>query len=184
MDQLEKRIQALREEMDRVERPDRRTMWEEIQRQQGLTPIKSSRQTWRGFAMGAAASVAVLLIAGVSWWAYQQMNTKHTAIAVNLPPQWQKEQQEYQQLIENKMQSLRLENIDKNAYREVLQELEHLDSMQLLFQQELPALPKDDRTILILMRYYEQKIRILEILSKEIQIQQNEKERKHTDQSI
>ncbi|MDX1943367.1 MAG: hypothetical protein SFU99_22570, partial [Saprospiraceae bacterium] len=101
MDKLEKRIQELRGELESVEQPDRAKIWAEVQRQQGLKPINTSRQTMRGFWMGVAASVAVLLVAGAGWWAYQNSITAPTPIAVNLPPQWAQEQQEYKQLIEN-----------------------------------------------------------------------------------
>lgn len=184
VDKLEKRIQELRGELESVEQPDRAKIWAEVQRQQGLTPINTSKQTMRGFLMGVAASVAVLLVAGAGWWVYQNAVTEPTPVAVNLPPQWAQEQQEYKQLIENKKQELRLENIDRDAYREVLKELEEIEKMQQAFEEELLTLPKDDKTIQTLMRYYEQKIRILEILSKEIQIKQHEEARNDTNQSI
>ncbi|MBK7873293.1 MAG: hypothetical protein IPJ74_22780, partial [Saprospiraceae bacterium] len=124
MNNLEKRIRDLREELDAIEQPDRAKIWAEVQRQQGLKPINTSRQTMRGFLMGVAASVAVLLVAGAGWWVYQNSIAEPNQVAVNLPPQWAQEQQEYKQLIENKKQELRLENIDRDAYREVLKELE------------------------------------------------------------
>lgn len=184
MDKLEKRIGELRQELDAVEQPDRAKIWAEIQRNQGLVPISKARQTMRGFWMGVAASIAVLLVAGAGWMAYQYWNLSPNEVAVNLPPQWEQEQRQYQQLVENKMEELRLENIDRDAYRDVLKELEEIEQMQQEFEKELPALPKDDKTIQTLLRYYEQKIRILEILSREIQLKQHEEERNDTDQSI
>ncbi|MFN7118688.1 MAG: hypothetical protein ACK4TA_17955 [Saprospiraceae bacterium] len=175
MDKLEQRIAALREELEQVEQPDRAAIWGGVQRKMG-TPARRFYQhpSWRA----VAASVAILLIASAGWWAHRLLYGYSEDITLtHLSPEWQKEIKYYQQLVNEKERTLHLENIDRDAFSEVLRELESLDSVQAEFRQDFRALPKDERTVQTLLRYYEQKIRILELLTKEIQIKQNEQER-------
>lgn len=175
MDKLEQRIQAIRDELEQIEEPDRAAIWGGVQRKIGVRVRLFYQRQW---VRTLAASVAILLIAGAGWWAHLWFYSNADEIQVaGLSPQWQQEVQHYQQLVNNKERELRLENIDKDVFGEVLRELKSLDSVQTEFRADFQALPKNERTVETLLRYYEQKIRILELLSKEIQIKQNEKER-------
>lgn len=172
---MEQRIQELRKELEEIEQPDRAAIWGGVQQKMGMKPRRFYQNPW---LRAVAASVAILLIAGAGWWAHRLLYGYTNDIPLaNLSPKWQKEVEQYQQVVNEKEEALHLENIDRNAYGEVLRELESLDSVQAQFKEDFRALPKDEKTIQTLLRYYEQKIRILELLSKEIQIKKNEQER-------
>lgn len=175
MKELEQRIAALQEELEQVEQPDQAAIWGGVQRRLGRKPRRFYQNQW---LQAIAASVAIIVIAGAGWWAHRLLYGSSDQLSVtNLSPRWQQEVQQYQQIVDHKERELRLENIDKDAFGEMLKELESLDSVQSEFRQDFQALPKDERTVQTLLRYYEQKIRILELLSKEIQIKKNEQER-------
>lgn len=182
MDKLERQIQNLREELDGVEQPDREAIWAGMQaRMKPEARVVSFYQ--RPFVAMVAASIAVVLIAGAGWFAHSIFGGSETADELAYAPEFKVMEEHYEQLIADKKQALRLENIDKDAYAEVLKELEEVEQMQQQYKEELSSLPKDERSVQTLLRMYEQKIRILEILSKEIQIKKNEKER-NSEQSI
>lgn len=174
MAKFEQRIEAFREELEQIEQPDRAAIWGGVQRKLGVQSRSFYPSPW---ARVGAASVIILLIAGAGWWAYFWFNNAKDVPIANLSPQLQQKVQRYQDLVKNKERELHIDNINKNTFSEVLRELESLDSVQMEFRADFQALPKDERTVQTLLRYYEQKIRILELLSKEIQIKQNEKER-------
>lgn len=175
MDQLERRIWELGEELEQIEQPDQQAIWSGVQQRLGMKPRRFYQNPW---LRAIAASVAIILIASAGWWAHRLLYGYSEQIPMtNLSPQLQAEIQQYQQLVDQKERELRLENIDRDAFGEVLLELESLDSVQAEFRQDFQALPKNERTVQTLLRYYEQKIRILELLSKEIQIKKNEQER-------
>lgn len=176
MDNLEKRIQEMREALDHVEQPDREAIWAGVQQQ--MQPqtrvIPFYKRRW---VQVVAASVIIALIAGAGWFAHDILGGASRDANLAFSPEFQAMEKQYQLLIKHKKEELRLENIDKDAYREVLQELEEIERMQEQYKEELSSLPQDERNIQTLLRMYEQKIRILEILNKEIQIQKNEQNR-------
>jgi len=175
MDNFEKRIQDMREALDHVEQADREAIWAGVQErmkpQARVVPFYQRR-----FVRVIAASMLIVLIAGAGWFAHSIFGGAQSQ-GVAYSPELQAMERQYQQLIEYKKKELRLENIDKDAYREVLAELEEVERQQEQYKQDWSKLPQDERNIQTLMRMYEQKIRILEILAKEIQIQKNEKDR-------
>lgn len=175
MDSFEKRIEALRAALQEIEQPDRAAIWGGVQQKMGMKPRRFYQNPW---LRAVAVSAAIALVASAGWWAHRLLYGYAEPIPVaNLSPKWQQEVEQYQQMVNEKERELRLENIDRDAYGEVLKELESLDSVQAQFNEDFRALPKNDRTVQTLLRYYEQKIRILELLSKEIQIKKNEEER-------
>jgi len=67
--------------------------------------------------------------------------------------------------------------LDTLAFSEVLQELKALDGEYAHWTKEVPQYVREQELLEFLQRHYEQKIRILEILSKEIENKAHHEER-------
>ena len=84
-------------------------------------------------------------------------------------PEFAEQEADYQQLIAQKEDALKLEELDKAAFSEIFKELKLLEEIHKEYLQDLPHYEKNDRLVNTLMRYYERKIKILERLSREIE---------------
>ncbi len=175
MDPLEKRIDQLQDALQAVEQPDREAIWKGIL----LTPtVKNQpfyRQQWKWMV------VTGLLILGSSYLGYWYSETKKSPQKeidlADLPLEYQIKVRQYQTLVGQKEAILHINRPAGSVAAEELQELQLLDSIQQVFLADFKALPKNERTIQRCLIYYEQKIRILELALKEIQIHKHEKER-------
>ena len=172
MDPLEQRIKALQDDLQQVEQPDQLAIWNRIAT---TRPVKSRRLPPRHW-MAAAALVLVGACLGY-WWHAVQSRPDNTASLADMPPEWQARVQEYQVLIGRKEQALQLNRPRGSTASDEFQELQLLDSLHRAFMADFAALPKDQRTEERLLHYYEQKIRILELILKATQIRQHEEER-------
>ncbi len=171
-DRFRNSIQALRDELDQVEQPDRAALWRRIQPQ---LPAKHRRMPAPAFLYGVAATVLFLLIAG--WWVVYGNYSEAAQLHAKLPAARRPELDRHFRLLQQKEQELQLTQLDRTAYRQWFAELATLDSLHGEYSADFNSLPKDDRTADLVLQHYEQKIRILELFSKEIQLQQHEKER-------
>jgi hypothetical protein len=175
MDALEKRLVELQDELQSVEQPDRQAIWNGISRPVATKPTSALGRIGRWLAW---AFLFLLIGATLGYWLFQKTPEQAGAFALeDLSPASQVELRRYERLAQDKEQAVRV-NLPKGATDEgALTELQLLDSLHRQFLSDFPALPKDDRTTQHYLHYYEQKIRILELLLKEIKIQQNEQER-------
>lgn len=172
MDPLEKRFAALQEQFEQVEQPDRQAIWARIQHP---APLKATRPVWQRLL---AACILLLVGVGIGWWWQQSASaTREAAFLASLPPKAQAQIQQYQTLVRHKEMALQTYSAGGAAVPGDLTELQALDSLQQVFWDDVQALPKDEHTAQLYLRYYEQKIRILELVLKEIQIHEHEKER-------
>lgn len=172
MDPLEKRIKDLQDELQQVERPDRLHIWNGVTRR----PPTQSRWPW---AWAAAAILLLALGAGLGyWWSQAHRPQVKAADFADLPPEWQAKIRAYQTQIDHQEKTLQVNRPGGVAAADELRELHLLDSLQQTFLADFEALPKDDyRTAERCLHYYEQKIRILELILKEVQIRKHEEER-------
>ncbi|MCC6283160.1 MAG: hypothetical protein IT262_21310 [Saprospiraceae bacterium] len=172
MDPIEKRIDALREQFEQVEQPDRDAIWQRIQRP---LPLQASRPRWHWLA---AACVLLLVGIGIGlWWPQRPPASGEAAFLAGLPPEWQQQIRQYQDQARHKELVLQTYSSKGTPVPGDIHELQVLDSLQQVFWDDFRALPKDEHTAQLYLRYYEQKIRILELVLKEIQIHEHEKER-------
>lgn len=176
MDPLEKRIKELHDELQQVEQPDRLAIWNGIGRRPPLQAQTSRRPAW---IWSAAAAVLLLIGAGAGFW-WSESRHRHAEIAgINeLPPEWQAKVQEYQLLVGRREKSLRQSSPDAFMASDEFRELQVLDSLQQTFLADFEALPKDQRTAERYLHYYEQKMRILELIIKEIEIRKHEEQKR------
>lgn len=175
MDPLEKRISALQDALQKVEQPDRQAIWNSISRP---VVVKKHWIKQRWWIWVALAAVFLIIGARLGYWWSQTASAPPEDLALEaLSPELQAEVHQYERLVSTKEQVLRV-NLPKGAALTAdLDELELLDSLHAQFLSDFPALPKDERSAQRYLHYYEQKIRILELLLKEIQLQKNEQER-------
>ena len=188
MDNLKKHITKNRTELDRIESPDMEKIWAGIQSEmqsdttifkKNNTHLKKSGQLFvfktKGkrfslWGLTAAASVALLIGLGMGY--LMKAETPSVAREFNLAdyaPELKQEEDVYRQLVSQKMSELDIEHLDKEAFADVLGELEQLDNEYTNWTKDVPQYVHEQELLEFLSRYYEQKIRILEILSKEIE---------------
>lgn len=176
MSNLEKHILENRDELDRIEEAPVLRMWNEVEKQLPHS-AKAAKQRWLVWRIAAA----VLLLVGVGVGSYF-IGINDQPPAPNLAeiaPDFAAQEQQLQLEVAQRMDALDIEKLDRRLYREVLKELDELEKIHRETLKDLPVQGNDQRVIRTLLRYYEQKIRILELLSKEIENQKRHEERNH-----
>ena len=176
---LKKNIQKHRAELDRIEMPDKAKIWAKIQVDLSDSvehrplekPHKGRRFTL--WSLGVAASVALMLGIGLGYWMKVDTDSTDGFNLADYAPELEQQEQAYQQLVASKMSELNIKNIDKAAFAEIFEELENLDQEYDNWTKDVPQYIHEQELIEFLSRHYEQKIRILEILSKEIEKKAN-----------
>lgn len=176
MDPIERRIKDLQNELEQVEQPDRLAIWN------GITSAKPVKTGWMQPlpTRWIAAAAIALLLTGIGlgyWWNENRRHRPDTAVLADLPPQWQAKVREYQILVGRREQAVHVNAPRGAVLADELRELQLLDSLQQVFLADFESMPKDDRTAARCLHYYEQKIRILELILKEIQIRKHEAEK-------
>lgn len=175
MDALEKRIKALQEPLEAVETPDAQAIWAGIR-----TLPEQPRPWWRKpwwWVVGAVALLGSGVGLGVWWNESQHQQPAPAAMAEALPEAWRSKAAAYQQLVSHQENHLRSLLPEQTEFQIETSELELLDSLQRSFMADFQTLPKDEKTAARYLHYYEQKIRILELIIKEIQLRKNETEK-------
>jgi len=169
MDHFDKRISEIREDLNRIERPDHQLIWNRLQQQRRK---RTTRRNW----LAAAAAVAVLLISATL--IREKLNHSPEIAALTLLSLEQRaEIVRCRQLIDEKERIIATAVKDGENYAEWQHELKTLETDQERFIRDLATLPKDERYAETLVRFYVQKVRILELFIKKIDIQSDEKER-------
>ena len=169
--QIDKRKLTQTGKQQNIEPIDKDALWDKIQAQRGLPPAKDGWRIQLGqyWQWSIAASVALLIIAAVAFWPKQQNNSNYTL--ADFFPEYTAEAQRYQQLIKEKKSDLSFSDLDPSKYQDIFNELALLEEIHQGFLQDLPAYGDEERLLQILTKYYEQKIKMLDRLSREIQKQ-------------
>lgn len=169
MDHFEQRIGAIRNELNQIEQPDHQLIWNRLQQQRRR---RSARRNW----WAAAAAVAVLLISATL--IREKLHQSPEIAALTLLSLEQRETIVHcRQVIAEKERIIKAATQGSDNYAEWEHELETLEADQKRFISDLATLPKDERYAETLVRFYVQKVRILELFTKKIDIQSDEKER-------
>ena len=190
MDNLKKHIKQHRAELDKIEAPKTDKIWAGIQGElQKDAPVirktpnklrvasaKSSRR-FTLWTIAAAASVALLIGVGLGYFMTPTTANNQDFNLANYAPEAAEQANNYQRLVANKKAELDFQNLDTLAFSEVLQELKALDGEYAHWTKEVPQYVREQELLEFLQRHYEQKIRILEILSKEIEKKAHHEER-------
>ncbi|MBL7828196.1 MAG: hypothetical protein JNJ57_16310 [Saprospiraceae bacterium] len=177
MDALEKRIQDLQQALENVEIPDEQAIWS------GIKTLPETKRPWWHKPGWWVAFALVLLGTGAGlgyWWNESTHQQREPVLMAELPEPWQQKAADYQKLVsehELEMRALLTNNSDLPSETA---ELELLEQMHRDFMSDFQTLPKDEKTASRYLHYYEQKIRILKLIIKEIQLRKNETEKQRT----
>ena len=187
MDNLKKHIKEHRTELDQIEVPNMDKLWGGIQGALGQQMTSSEGEESNAekrklrvvakktngrftlWAMAAAASIALLIGVGIGQLMMPKTEVKSEFNLADYAPAAAERANNYQRLVADKKAAINFQNIDTLAFSEVLQELKALDGEYEHWTTEVPQYVREQELLEFLQRHYEQKIRILEILSKEIE---------------
>jgi len=187
MDKLKKHIDENREELDHIEQPDLTKIWAGVQAELAkdqasedkdidfeskTTPLIVAAKKGRRFtlwAIATAASFAMLIGLGIGYLMKPNVKMPSEFNLANYAPDLVEEATTYRQLVDAKMTEINFQDIDTVAFTEILQELKELDGEYEHWTKDVPKYVHEQELLEFLQRHYEQKIRILEILSKEIE---------------
>lgn len=194
MDRLEKYIEEHRDELDHIEQLDADALWVRMQQPQARVHKLSERkqhgwqlQVGRNWLLSAAATV--LLMLGVATWVYLQSDntsTKQELTGLRIQdyyPEIAEEEMAFRRTIARKEAELDIQDLDRQQFIDIFNELDELERIHRQQLEDLPEVFDNEEWIRTLMQYYEQKLRILEHLSRELDKQQQQKER-HQARSI
>ena len=161
-DRFEKYIRNFRQDLD-VDEPDMEIIWEGVQ--QELSHQRSKRWLWT-----VAATVALLIGAGLFLFSGQE-NSKlsYPNVVAQLAPSLAAEEEKFLLMIAEKEELLSLDQLDRGSYREIFSELDLLEKIRKESYSDIDEFGQKDQLIKALMKYYERKLRLLEILSNEIE---------------
>lgn len=188
MDKLKKHIAKNRPTLDRIEQPNMDKMWSNIRAELGKEkrPAKKgalkivTKKRGRQFtlwAMATAASLALIIGLGVGYLLNPKVVESEEFNLANYAPNLAKEAATYRKLVDAKMHEINFQQLDTMAFTEVLKELKEIDKEYENWTKDVPQYVREQELLDFLQRHYEQKIRILEILSKEIEKKQYHEER-------
>lgn len=183
MDELEKYIQKNRDNADKVEHVPEDEMWSSISKSVGFKPHtlgnginENSFSRNKPVLLWKRLSIAAGLLALIGWglWFFNGNETEQS-ISDAFPELAEKEMY-FQRLIADKEKEIGIENIDKETYKEVLDDLKMLNETTKQTKRDIFSFPDNDRAVEILIRNYELKIRILENLNRQIEKQKYHEE--------
>lgn len=172
MDQFEKYIKDNRPDMDRLEQVPIDQMWNRIRQKKAAknttqknTTVKHQRppRIWKSIAIAAS----LLALIGWGLWFFQEPAPTTFSLADISPSLGAKEAQLIQ-LIHDKETEINFDQINKEEYKEILEDLEFINQSTMETKSDLFKFP-DERAVQTLIRNYELKIRILENLNRLIE---------------
>lgn len=182
MDQLEKYIRENRQELDRIEPVHADALWERMQapgaKVRTLQPQRASGwdiHIGRNWRMAIAATIA-LAIGLTAWWSVQSVPETSRLTAdyaiEDYYPDIADEERAFRLTIAQKEAELRLDQLERQAFIDIFNELDELEKIHRQQMEDLPEVFDNPEWVRTLMQYYEQKLRILEQLSREIDKQE------------
>lgn len=160
MSDLEQKIHALRTELDQQSNPDMAGLWQRIENQR-----QRQRNSMRWLQLAAGLIILVSIAAGV-WWS--NVHQQAGAPPPSLPPEAQQFVQDYETEIHQKLNQIDAKKIDSSAWEEIQLELHLLENYGKDIRQDM-NLYDQNQIMELLKRYYERKIRLIELLQKEMQ---------------
>lgn len=160
--------------MQSVEQPDKLAIWKGVSRRE-VAPKKPLFRM--GARWAAAAAMLLLWVCAYYGWQNTRQQRMEAAAMAQLPVEWQLKAQEYQLLVKRYEQKMPLNGQNTEAIADEVQVLREVDDLQASFLDDFATLPKDHRTAARYVRYYEQRIRILELIFKKLEIHKHEEER-------
>ena len=154
------KIDQRREEFDRIESVPSQAMWMGIQQ-------RRQRRIRRRKLVFTAAAAVLLACVVIPFTIEESSHSVDEEIA--LSPKILETEKEYMMLAANKKAEIQFDDLDNITYGELIQELDTLDAMYAKFKEDLVNLPDAEEMIASAIRFHERRLRILELLEKEIE---------------
>ena len=161
-DPLEKYIAKNRDDFKSLESFDQDMVWRSIQ-------SKKSNVSRPIFIYGIAATISLLVALAVSTYFISKSDNSDLQMLSSL-------ESEYQALIDERLSYVRNSEVNNEITRELLLDVSELDQYKEEIIQDASTIGDQDKIVDLLRKYYEQKLRALELIEKEIQIQKHENE--------
>lgn len=187
MNPLEEFILDNREDLDKIEAVPRDQLWDKINQQLNpsakLKVVAPSANPWqisigRNWLM-VAASLALAIGVGLYWFNTSVPVQSATLELAQFSPELAKEQARYIELVRAKEEELGVDQVDRKLFQEIFQELETWEVIYQEYLEDLPTYQAKEEVVHTLSKYYERKIRILERLSREMEIYYQQEKRKN-----
>ncbi len=187
MDPLEDFILENREELDRIEPVQKEALWNKISNElpddSGLRIAHERTNPWqisigRNWLM-VAAGIALAIGVGLFWVNANAPESSAKIELAQFSPELAEEQARYIALVKAKEEELGIEQLDREVFQEVFQELETWEEIYREYLQDLPTYQAKEEVVHTLSKYYERKIRILERLSREMEKYYQQEKRKN-----
>lgn len=158
MSDLEQKIHALSEELNRVQTIDTAGLWQRIEK-------KRHRERRWTFGLQVAASLLILVSVAAGIWMSNQR--KLSPANLHFPEEARQFVQEYESEIAEKLKHIDAGKIDRSAWQEIQLELQLLEHYGQDIRQDMNLYDRQ-QMMELLKRYYERKIRLIELLQKEM----------------
>lgn len=164
MSNLEEYIKSNLDELDGIEAVDQNDMWQQFNSKN--TPKK----VWRLPGWATAAAVALLIGATGVFIGYNLHEDQEMTFAqlVGEDPVLAETYQELVNQIQDKERKIQAAKVDQEEYKELFEEIENLETIQTEFQNDIPSYGQQKELIKTLLKNYDRKIQLLEILLFEI----------------
>ncbi len=180
MSELEKNIRENRFELDHIEMPETGRIWEKIQR--GMELENQSPSAGWDISIGKywrwTIAASICLIVGAFFLLRPSLDKTDASIDLaSYYPELAQQKEQYVQLIKQKEAEVNINQINRNNFIDIFKELEMLDNIHQETLEDVPKYIDNEQLVRTLIRYYEQKIRILERLSKEVSKQEYHEEK-------
>lgn len=187
MDPLEDFILENREDLDRIEPIQEEALWNRISKalpeESKLNIVQQKPNPWqisigRNWLM-LAAGIALAIGVGLFWIASDHEASVSDTQLAQFSPELAEEQARYIALVKAKEDELGIDELDREIFQEVFQELETWEEIYREYLTDLPTYQAKEEVVHTLSKYYERKIRILERLSREMEKYYQQEKRKN-----
>jgi hypothetical protein len=150
-DRVENFIRGHKRDFEELEPPA--GLWDKIEKkldETELTTLKREKVVKLSSLLKMAASLAVIVAAGLFLWQYQYNQVTDLA---NIDPALAKQQLHYASVIESKRDELRqIEKQDPQLYQEFSSEIRKMDESYQRLKNDLPNSPNQEETVKAMIR--------------------------------
>ncbi|MFY0689502.1 MAG: hypothetical protein JXQ90_20195 [Cyclobacteriaceae bacterium] len=168
MDWLEAKVREERAEIDTFSTPEH---IEDLVIDNWKKPKRNLLIYWKA---------AAILLVGITIGLVIGSNEEQAApppVTVILDEEYVELTAEYSEQIDRLEQDIRLDRLNRKEFDWIFRDLEHLEEINLLYQEDMGSPDAQHKTIRVLLDYYEKRIKILKRLEKEIKRKKNEEYR-------
>lgn len=163
---LEKFIDDNRQQFDAIEPVQSDAIWIGIQQQRRRARVVRFARIGVAASVLIAASITILIQLNKQSNDQWLTQTQHTEL----------QEGHYYQLAADKKDKIGFDQLNKETYSEIMEELDMLETMYEDLKREIANSPDAERAIQTAIRFHERRLHILELLEKEIENQKRTEE--------